>query len=77
MSRVLAAVLLLALAGCGSSGSEAPMTIDGVSPEENGTLEPDASMNAPADVAPGGQVAPAATMEPGETVQPDTARGPR
>lgn len=53
------------------------MTIDGVSPEQNETLEPDASVDAPTEFAPGEQVAPTGTVEPSTTLQPDTTYAPR
>ena len=76
MTRLVscAALALLTLAGC-SSGADGP-TLDGVSPEQNGTLQPDASTAPRGDVTPEAGLAPNATLAPDATPQPDTAAAP-
>lgn len=75
LSRRLAALACLtALSGCSDSGPD--KTIEGVSPEENGTLQPDATTSPSTDITPEQQFDPSATLEPDVTLQPDTTAAP-
>ena len=73
-ARLAALALLVTLAGCSDSGPGE--TIEGVSPEENGTLQPDATTSPSTDVTPEQQMDPNATLEPDATLQPDTTTAP-
>ncbi len=73
--RLAAAACLAVLAGCSDSGPGE--TIEGVSPEMNGTLQPDATTSPSGDVAPEQQQNPNATLEPDATLQPDTTAAPQ
>ncbi len=80
---LLAAVAGVSLAGvslAGCSDPEPVQTIEGVSPEQNGTLEPDATVGpgglAPQQQDPGGTLAPGATLEPGTATGTDTTAAP-
>ena len=70
-SRLLAACLLLTLAGCAERGPDGP-TLNGTSPEQDGTLEPNTTTRPSTDVTPEEQFDPNATLEPDATLQPDT-----
>ena len=69
--RLLAAGLLLTLAGCADRGPDGP-TLTGTSPEQDGTLEPNTTTRPSTDVTPEAQFDPNATLEPDATLQPDT-----
>ena len=70
----LCLALFASLAGC--SDSEPAETIEGVSPDQNGTLQPDATTTPGGDLAPEQQQDPNATLEPDATLQPDTTAAP-
>ena len=66
----LCLALLASLGGC--STPEPDRTIEGVSPEQNGSLQPDATTTPGGDLMPEQQQNPNATLEPDATLQPDT-----
>ena len=70
MRRLAAVAFLVALAGC--SDAEPVQTLEGVSPEQNGTLQPDASTTPDGTTTPAPQQNPNATLAPDAMMQPDT-----
>lgn len=74
MLRLAALALLVSLAGC--ADPEPTQTLDGISPEQNGTLQPDASTSPHGGLSPAPQQDPSATLAPDATLQPDTAAAP-
>ena len=74
-ARDVALALALVAAGCTQEGPDGP-TLDGTSPDLNGTLQPDRTTAPAADVAPETQMDPDATREPDATLEPDTTAAP-
>ena len=71
----LALALTLVAAGCTQEGPDGP-TLDGTSPDLNGTLQPDRTTAPAADGAPETQMDPDATLEPDAPLEPDTTAAP-
>ncbi len=70
----LGIALLASLTGCSDSGPG--QTIEGVSPEQDGTLQPAATTSPGGGLVPGQQQEAGAAFEPGTTLEPGPTLGP-